>query len=426
MFVWTPYCESVYKILQDFHTEFDGETDRTTINSSKIGDEQRSLLCAIFVDETESRQRAIDELIHFCLVHDIHFMFIYAQLMTVARHLFRFIGEANRFDDFVEINQAIDLIERSLSDAFFEQFLRRLANKNHIRLSHLSNLIEKNLMIHYQHHLEWMLSLVSYVRGENRQECTIQLDHRLCSFGSWLHGDALPQLHTTSHFKDVERLHIILHELASDLIEQCQDKAIPKKILIQLLQRIDYLSLEIGNEIAILNDMMLISEYTKDHLTGLLTRRLFDKVITAQIDISKATETPCIMIMADLDHFKTINDTYGHLAGDEVIKNFASVLKRILRKSDFIFRFGGEEFIVLLPSMSYKDAKTLAQRVCDDVASQEVVVGHDVLTYTVSLGVAPIDVETINFVTKESINQCVAEADAKLYLAKQRGRNRVE
>ena len=165
-------------------------------------------------------------------------------------------------------------------------------------------------------------SYYDYVDHYEENSPIPELNHELCTFGQWLHDVSIAYIVTTSHFKDVSRLHHGLHDLASDVVQQCQSPTRKPKSLIHLMQRIDYISLEIGNEIAILNDMIMIEEYSKDPLTGLLTRRLFDKVILNQIDIAKATESHCSLMMCDLDHFKSINDTYGHLAGDTVIKSF--------------------------------------------------------------------------------------------------------
>jgi len=172
--------------------------------------------------------------------------------------------------------------------------------------------------------------------------------------------------------------------------------------------------------------MIMIEEYSKDPLTALLSRRLFEKVMQSQIEIAKATETQCSIMMCDLDHFKTINDTYGHLAGDSVIKNFADVLRTILRKSDFIFRYGGEEFIIILPSTSEINARKIAQKICDFASEQDISFEGNPIRYTTSIGITAIDTDTTTYVLKDTINRYVAEVDAKLYLAKRNGRNRVE
>jgi diguanylate cyclase (GGDEF)-like protein len=217
-----------------------------------------------------------------------------------------------------------------------------------------------------------------------------------------------------------------LHELASNILQHHSSGIFDHRNLIQLLLQLDYTSLEIGNEIAIINDMLIIGEYSKDPLTGLLGRRLFEKIMISQIEIAKATETKSTMIMCDLDYFKAINDRFGHLAGDEVIKDFAVTLQQILRKSDFIFRFGGEEFLILLPSTTYKEAHTIAEAICQSIATHELIYESNRISYTVSIGVFEIDTNDLTFVTKETIQKYVHSVDSKLYLAKQNGRNRVE
>jgi diguanylate cyclase (GGDEF)-like protein len=182
-------------------------------------------------------------------------------------------------------------------------------------------------------------------------------------------------------------------------------------------------SLEIGNEIAFLNE---IEESAKDPLTHLLTRRLFNKIILNKLDISKATGREFALMMCDLDHFKSINDTYGHGIGDKVLKHFSSTLEHSLRKSDYIFRFGGEEFMILLPMTDKDEVLTLAQKVCDATASSELVIEDISIRYTVSIGTIAILIDNTTEIDQETVDQYVAKADEKLYLAKERGRNRVE
>jgi diguanylate cyclase (GGDEF)-like protein len=186
---------------------------------------------------------------------------------------------------------------------------------------------------------------------------------------------------STSHFNVIEKLHVNLHDLAANVINYCKNKEFRPATLIHLMQRIDYYSLEIGNEIAFLNE---IEEGAKDPLTHLLTRRLFNKIMMNTLDISKATGRGFALMMCDLDHFKSINDTYGHSVGDIVLKHFSGILEQNLRKSDYIFRFGGEEFMILLPTTDKKDALFLAQKVCDATAAREVIVENLASVYGVS------------------------------------------
>lgn len=426
MFKTENYLDAIRSSIDDFCIDLEyireGHCEYTqTIN------EHKGLFISLFgsqnSDESEDRT---EELAHFCVTNEIPYMFVYGELLTISRNLMRLLAEEGDLENLKRLNTYFDDLEHQITIAYFHKFLRRLAVKNHLRLSHLSNLVEKNLMIHYQQHIEWMIKLIDYVQHFEDNHPYPELNHTLCSFGKWLHDASIPYIITTSHFKEVGELHQSLHNLASDVVSHPRGKLTKPKNLIHLMQRIDYISLEIGNEIAILNDMIMIEEYSKDPLTALLTRRLFEKVMQSQIEISKATESQCSLMMCDLDHFKQINDTYGHLAGDAVIKHFADSLRTLLRKSDFIFRFGGEEFIIILPSTSEANTRKIAQKLCDFTAEQEISFDGKPIRYTVSIGVTPISVDTTSYILKDTINRYVAEVDSKLYLAKQNGRNRVE
>ncbi|MFH0710726.1 MAG: sensor domain-containing diguanylate cyclase [Pseudomonadota bacterium] len=428
MFKTESYLPIIESSIHDFYNdlEYEGYLGNSNFEYARAINHHKELFIALLASSNaEDATEKTEEFVHFCVTHDIPYMFVYGELLTIARNLMGILAKEGDLENLKKLNAYFDNLEHEITVAYFHKFLRRLAAKNHLRLSHIANLVEKNLMVHYQQHIEWLIALISYIENS----CTTshpELNHCLCKFGQWLHSTAIPYIVTTSHFKEVTRLHQSLHDAASDVVGQCQQLILKPKHLIHLLQRLDYISLEIGNEIAILNDMMMIEEYSKDPLTGLLTRRLFDKVMMGQIETAKATESQCSLLMCDLDHFKIINDTYGHLAGDAVIKDFSALLQKILRKSDFIFRYGGEEFIVLLPATSKTQARTIAQKICDEAAAQVVLFDTIPLSYTVSIGVTAVVTDDTSYILKETIQSYVAEVDSKLYLAKQNGRNRVE
>jgi len=157
---------------------------------------------------------------------------------------------------------------------------------------------------------------------------------------------------------------------------------------------------------------------TRDPMTGSLNRRAF--FARAEIEWARATRTkrPLAAIASDIDFFKKVNDTHGHHVGDLVIKDYARRAGATLRLPDLLARFGGEEFVILLPETALADACRVAERIRQEIATQR---DPALPPYTVSLGVAvasddgPADLEAL-----------LAEADAALYRAKQGGRNRVE
>jgi diguanylate cyclase (GGDEF)-like protein len=300
--------------------------------------------------------------------------------------------------------------------------LDQLHQKITHRLARISELFDKKLLIHYENHLKWMLKLIHFIRHV-KEESYPELRHTHCDFGKWLHTTTFTYLISNEHFKVIENLHVNLHDLAANLINYLRTNDTRSGTLIHFMQRIDYTSLEIGNEIAILNEIEVSS---KDPLTDLLSRRLLNKILTNQLEISQATGQELSLVMCDLDYFKKVNDTYGHLAGDAVLENFADLLRTTFRQSDYIFRFGGEEFLIVLPSTGEKSAYTLAEKLCKAARTQEVVYEKEIIRYTLSVGVHAIVLDASLPLSEERINSYLAAADLKMYTAKTNGRNRVE
>ena len=154
----------------------------------------------------------------------------------------------------------------------------------------------------------------------------------------------------------------------------------------------------------------------RDALTGLLNYRALEEMLKAEHDRAERYGTSFSLMMADIDHFKKINDTYGHQIGDVVLKSLAQRLAGCLRKSDRVFRYGGEEFSILLPHTGLDRAGKLAGRIRFEVEQADFIAG---LKITVSIGISEY---------REGLTpyDLVEQADRGLYLAKERGRNRVE
>jgi diguanylate cyclase (GGDEF)-like protein len=157
-----------------------------------------------------------------------------------------------------------------------------------------------------------------------------------------------------------------------------------------------------------------------DPLTGLPNRRFFFEHANLIFEEVKRYEKPLSLLVMDIDHFKKINDTYGHDVGDLVLKTFAGVLRGIVRQSDICARFGGEEFVVLLPNTDLEGAKVLAERIRTAVAKNPVEHSSIVIVFTVSIGISQYRKGM------QSIDELIKEADIALYRAKEGGRNRVE
>jgi diguanylate cyclase (GGDEF)-like protein len=155
-----------------------------------------------------------------------------------------------------------------------------------------------------------------------------------------------------------------------------------------------------------------------DALTFLPNRRSILNDLQREATFSDRYGTPLAISMVDIDHFKTINDTYGHMAGDEVLRKLAVELRNHIRHPDVIGRYGGEEFLVVLPHSTAKAAAEQAERLCRYIASLVIPSGENEIRITLSMGLAQYKVH------HEDWQGLLRRADAALYQAKNSGRNR--
>ncbi|ARR06473.1 diguanylate cyclase [Vibrio campbellii] len=155
----------------------------------------------------------------------------------------------------------------------------------------------------------------------------------------------------------------------------------------------------------------------KDGLTGLFNRAYWEQSLKEEFAQLKVIEGASSLVIFDIDHFKKVNDTYGHHTGDEVIRRTSSLLRKTARSSDICGRFGGEEFTVLLPHTNQEQANYFAERLRKRIEQEIVKVEEFLINYTISIGVC----EYKSYF--ESHTQWLKSADAALYRAKESGRN---
>lgn len=154
----------------------------------------------------------------------------------------------------------------------------------------------------------------------------------------------------------------------------------------------------------------------KDALTGIGNRAALDEVLSREVELAQRHDRSLGIIIIDIDHFKTINDTYGHTTGDCLLKALSFSAEETIRLSDQIFRYGGEEFVVLLPETAISGVKRLAERIRRNIEALESKCEGSVIKMTASLGIA-----TLNY--NEDENEFFSRVDKALYHAKNDGRN---
>jgi len=166
------------------------------------------------------------------------------------------------------------------------------------------------------------------------------------------------------------------------------------------------------DRVSVLEDMAFI-----DALTGLFNRRYFDRSISVEISRANREHTPLSLLVCDIDRFKAINDGWGHLVGDRVLKHLAGVLADMGRKTDIVTRFGGEEFCFILPNTKPEWARLVAERVRARVEALPIEIENGAsLSVTISIGIG-------TYRTGDTVGQLMLRADEALYRAKRLGRN---
>ncbi len=164
----------------------------------------------------------------------------------------------------------------------------------------------------------------------------------------------------------------------------------------------------------------LYAQASIDFLTGLYNRRFFEKELELSVERAKRDRLIFSLILLDLDHFKKINDRYGHLAGDQVLKGVGSLIKKSIRKIDIPARYGGEEFAIILPGTGFEGALSVARRLKEKISEADFDAQPQPIKVTASMGVG-----TYRPLNGLSPQEFFKQIDALLYQAKQAGRNQI-
>ena len=173
---------------------------------------------------------------------------------------------------------------------------------------------------------------------------------------------------------------------------------------------------DLRNEVSSLTQLV-----RTDALTGLYNFRFFNETLALEMERTRRGTQPLSMILLDIDHFKKFNDQWGHELGNHALVHIANLIKVAIRKLDFPCRFGGEEFVVLLPNTDLRQAANVAQRLREMIATNPLVISEqDPIVITASLGV-----DQFTSLNTETSEQFVRRVDAWLYKSKDNGRNQV-
>ncbi|HEX7831616.1 MAG TPA: GGDEF domain-containing protein [Thermoanaerobaculia bacterium] len=217
-------------------------------------------------------------------------------------------------------------------------------------------------------------------------------------------------------FADVERR--VIHELFDVLRYANESEA----RYLELEQRM--LSMQRENLDLIVRNRNLSEVSSRDSLTGLYARWFVIEKLDSELNRAMRHGSPMSLLMLDVDHFKRVNDTFGHSAGDQVLQNIGQLLRDSCRVYDVAGRYGGEEFCIVLPETKPGNTSVVAERIRSRLESMEIPCGDTSIVVTASIGIAGMDTPAESEVLSPAA--LIDRADRALYSAKNRGRNRVE
>jgi len=255
----------------------------------------------------------------------------------------------------------------------------------------------------------WLTQLMGALLFEHRTTTLLNIYQQ--DFALWIRHK-LNFVCTETHSSQQIRANIATIQTQLDLIK---DSSIEQRN--ELLKNISDLTKESGWMLSQIADANIETSTREDPLTSLIERRFINPILQNEVHMAMQTEEPFSLMMIDIDDFKNINDLHGHQAGDEVLSTIGRVLRNSLRVTDYAFRYGGEEFLILLPETPLNNALLAAQKILKKIQNTKVTIkGGRQLQVTVSIGLSEFD-------GHPDYDKTIGLADEKLYEAKYKGKN---
>ncbi len=312
-------------------------------------------------------------------------------------------------EEFPELNQQIDAIVRLVQKDIDLRNLQRLNRRLKILLREYPPMLRQSRR-ERQELLQIIATLIEALKafqmGSDR-------------FATGVHG-FLEELKKTRDLRNIHRLRDALIQETRQILSQVKSSGTDSQQLHQRLLETQSRILVLEDELHNMRQRLAEALRAKDldHLTELPNRRALDRQIQMSVEAFFRHKIPYTLAILDIDHFKRVNDEYGHQAGDAVLKEVARRVRNMLRKIDFFARYGGEEFAAIFPNTTARGAFIVMERIREALAQNPIQVPEHSLTVTISAGICEMDL-------RFDENEWVRRADEALYAAKRNGRNQV-
>lgn len=262
-------------------------------------------------------------------------------------------------------------------------------------------------------HFKWLVKVMEFVVNNEviLPEITDCNAYDHCLFGKWL-NEKLDESRDDKHFLiELHDKHTAVHKACRTLISSLKNE----KSQQVKFSEFETALLALNESLMKYNTYLLQLRTSYDVLTELPLRRVLDESFDSVVE--KSSANGLYLMLLDIDHFKKVNDIYGHLTGDEVLQSLASNLDNCTRKSEPVYRYGGEEFIVLLNAENDSEASLIAERIRLLIANTEINAGGSLIHVTFTAGLTQVH-------EHEPLRVVLDRADKALYIGKQTGRNR--
>lgn len=261
-------------------------------------------------------------------------------------------------------------------------------------------------------HFRWLVKILRFIDSRNVDLPEISSDeaHLHCEFGHWLNTRLLEEREDTNFLLDINKKHIRVHQACRNLISAIEQQRQANDVfnlfeesLLAFTEALTHYKVHL---------LQLRTSY--DALTGLPLRRILDESFASMN--KELGADGLYLLLLDIDHFKKVNDNYGHLNGDIVLRSLALNISNNIRRSESMYRYGGEEFIVVLHASNDQDAVAIAERLRRDIARLETIAGEHLIRVTFTGGLTRIH-------KGESLREVLERADIALDTGKKSGRN---
>ncbi|AUY37701.1 diguanylate cyclase [Leclercia sp. LSNIH3] len=261
-------------------------------------------------------------------------------------------------------------------------------------------------------HFRWLVKILRFIDSRNIDLSEISSDeaHLHCEFGHWLNTRLLEEREDTNFLLDINKKHIRVHQACRNLISAIEQQRQTNDVFTLFEESL----LAFTEALTHYKVHLLQLRTSYDALTGLPLRRILDESFASMN--KELGADGLYLLLLDIDHFKKVNDNYGHLNGDIVLRSLALNISKNIRRSESMYRYGGEEFIVVLHASNDQDAVAIAERLRRDIARLETIAGEHLIRVTFTGGLTRIH-------EGESLREVLERADIALYTGKKSGRN---